>query len=450
MRPPRLLHLLLPVLLVLSAAPALAKRDGFVSERSARKAADQYLRFATEEIATGSILNAIAHMERDRTDPKYTAPPGSVDAPDWSAVWDKLDHLRDTRDFDALYLLVALLGYEDDPYLTAALWDRIRQSLLSFKMWFTDPTPLQPDPADPERDYDDSYYWSENHQILFHVIEYLAGQRFPEECFWIEGLPRSVDCSGEGEMTGAEHLARARGFIERWMEERWEAGFSEWLSNVYYQKDVTPLLTLVGVRRGPGARARAPRSCSTWCCSTSRTTCKRGVFGSTHGRSYMKDKYRGLEDDTWGWRMLLFDDRAGRRRTCRAATPARRCWRARTRYRLPEAIQEAARPRGSSISRTRQSFAVDEGGGIIEDPPYPPGHSFEDTEPQLHLLVGPRRPDDLAGRSRSPCWVATVTTSGTPGRCGPSSRCATSSATRRTSPSPGISPRASGRRPRSS
>ena len=65
---------------------------------------------------------------------------------------------------------------------------RIRASLLEFKMWFTDPTPAQPDPAEPERDWDDSYYWSENHQILFHTIEYLAGQRFPGAVRGVWGL----------------------------------------------------------------------------------------------------------------------------------------------------------------------------------------------------------------------------------------------------------------------
>src|SRR5262245_3655732 len=196
----------LAALLFAFAGASRAGTDpGFVPAAKARKAADRYLAFATEEVEKGSILNALAHMERARVDPRDQPPKGAVSVDDWSAVWDRLDHLRDTRDFDALYLLVALLGYENDPYLAPEHWERIRSSLLSFKMWFTDPTPPQPDPADPERDWDDSYYWSENHQILYHTIEYLMGQRFPDECFRIVGFPPSEDCSGEGEMTGAAH-----------------------------------------------------------------------------------------------------------------------------------------------------------------------------------------------------------------------------------------------------
>lgn len=387
LRSPRLGLSLLLALTVLAVAAPSAARDGFVSERKAGKAAQKYLRFATEEIAAGSVLNAIAHMERDAVDPRYAAPAGAVDVEDWSAVWSKLDRLNDTRDFDALYLLMALLGYENHPYLTPELWERIRQSLLSFKMWYTDPTPPQPDPDDPERDWDDSYYWSENHQILFHVIEYLAGQRFPDECFWIAGLPRSEDCSGAGEMTGAAHRERARGFIARWMAERWEAGFSEWLSNVYYQKDVTPLLALVEFAEDPELATRAAILLDVVLLDIA-THLQRNVFGSTHGRSYMKDKYRGFEDDTWGLALLLFGKPSRKTPYLSRGDPGATLLARAKRYRLPEAIREAASPRRASRSLTNQSHPFDEKGPVTEDPAHPPGHSFDDSEANFTFWWG--------------------------------------------------------------
>jgi hypothetical protein len=379
-----------PLVLVLAsllplAVPAAA-RDGFVSERAARRRALEYLRFATEERAAASVLNAIAHMERDRVDRKYQAPAGAVDVGDWSAVWDKLDHLRDTRDFDALYLLVALLGYEDHPYLTPALWERIRSSLLEFKMWFTDPTPPQPDPAEPERDWDDSYYWSENHQLLYHTIEYLSGQRFPDACFRIAGLPPSGDCSGAGEMTGAAHRARARGFLERWFAERWEAGYAEWLSNVYYQKDATPLLALAEFAEDPELATRASMLLDVLLLDVA-THLHGNVFGSTHGRSYMKDKHRGPTEDTWGLALLLFGRQRGQQYASRGDPGATLFARA-SRYRLPEVVYEAARSRRRHAVRTRQSFPLDERGPIVADPVHPPGHGFEDTEANFTFWWG--------------------------------------------------------------
>jgi hypothetical protein len=378
--------LLLLTAALLAAGPASARPDGFVSDRDARRRALAYLDFATEEAARGSVLNAIAHMERDRIDRRYDPPTPPIDVADWAAPFDKLDHLRDTRDFDALYLLTALLGYEGHPYLTPALWERVRSSLLSFKTWYTDPTPPTPDPAQPERTWDDSYYWSENHQILYHAIEYLLGERFPDECFWIVGFERTNDCSGPGEMTGAAHQARARAFIERWMEERWEAGFTEWLSNVYYQKDLTPLLTLVEFSADAELATRAAILLDTLLIDVA-THLYRGVFGATHGRSYMKDKYRGPEEDTWNLGQLLFEKRGAKGFTSVGDAGATLFARAQ-RYRLPEVIREAATDRGNSLARTRQSFFVDERGPIEKDPAHPEGHAFDDTEPNFTFWWG--------------------------------------------------------------
>ncbi|HVH07109.1 MAG TPA: hypothetical protein VNE71_14020 [Myxococcota bacterium] len=377
--PLRLLPLALLVAITWAPVRTFAG-DGFVSEASSRRAALRYLRFATEEVQPGSVLNAIAHMERARVDRRYSPPPGAVAASDWNAVWDKLDHLRDTRDFDALYLLNALLGYEDDPYLQPEVWERIRSSLLEFKMWFTDPTPEQPDPAEPERDWDDSYYWSENHQLLFHTIEYLTGQRFPDACFGIRGLPRTEDCTGEGEMTGAAHRTRARGFIDRWMQERWEAGYAEWLSNVYYQKDVTPLLTLAEFADDPELATRASILLDALLLDIGSHMYK-NVFGTTHGRSYMKDKYRGPDEDTWHLGLLLF----GKAKTgylSRGDAGATLFARAQ-RYRLPAAIEDAATDLRAGAVRTRQSYAVDELAPLGPAPAHPEGHPFGDDDPAV-------------------------------------------------------------------
>jgi hypothetical protein len=375
------------LLLALGAAPAAASASaGFVPEALVRARARDYLRFATRETARGSVLNAIAHMERDATDPGYRAPRAAVDVADWNAIWSKLDRLEDTRDFDGLYLLNALLGYEGHPYLTPALWERIRVALLSFKMWFTDPTPPQPDPAQPERDWDDSFYWTENHQALYHVIEYLAGQRFPDECFWIVGFERTPDCTGPGELRGAEHVTRARGFLLRWMDERWEAGFSEWLSNVYYQKDATPLLTLVEYAEDPEIATRAAILLDALLLDLA-THLHGNAFAATRGRSYMKDKYRGPEDDTWGLSVLLFGRRGATGFTSVGDPGATLFARAR-RYRLPAAIHEAARARRPHAVRTRQGFPLDPSAPLGPDPEHPPGHSFEDSEANFTFWWG--------------------------------------------------------------
>ncbi|MBR2957328.1 MAG: hypothetical protein IKC20_03670, partial [Clostridia bacterium] len=67
---------------------------------------------------------------------------------------------------------------------------------------------------------DDSMcYWSENHQLLFAVSEYLAGQEWQNEVFTNDGK------------SGEEHRKKALAKINIWMQQRFDYGFSEYLSN---------------------------------------------------------------------------------------------------------------------------------------------------------------------------------------------------------------------------
>ncbi len=97
----------------------------------------------------------------------------------------------------------------------------IKNTFLNFKYFMDEPG-------------DDSMcYWSENHQILFAVSEYLAGQEWPDEIFTNNG------------MTGKEHLQKAKVRIDAWMKQRFDYGFSEYLSNNYLAEDISPMANYI-------------------------------------------------------------------------------------------------------------------------------------------------------------------------------------------------------------
>ena len=97
----------------------------------------------------------------------------------------------------------------------------IKNTFLGFKYFMDEPG-------------DDSMcYWSENHQILFAVSEYLAGQQWAEEIFTNNG------------MTGAEHKEKAKERIDAWMQQRFDYGFSEYLSNNYLAEDIAPMANYI-------------------------------------------------------------------------------------------------------------------------------------------------------------------------------------------------------------
>ena len=97
----------------------------------------------------------------------------------------------------------------------------IKEAFLGFKYFIDEPG-------------DDSMcYWSENHQILFAVSEYLAGQEWPDEIFINDGT------------TGKEHMQKATTRIDAWMQQRFDYGFSEYLSNNYLAEDIAPMANFI-------------------------------------------------------------------------------------------------------------------------------------------------------------------------------------------------------------
>ena len=166
---------------------------------------------------------------------RFTFDAAAVTPEAFAPIFARIDDFVDTTDFDVLYLLNLWYGYGDE--LPPETRDAIEQRLLAFKYWYTEPTPAGL--------VDDQYYWSENHRIIFHVDEYLAGHAFPDATFANDGR------------TGAEHARRSpRRASDDWLDEKVRFGFTEWHSDVYYQKDVTPLLTLVEF--APDSRPREP------------------------------------------------------------------------------------------------------------------------------------------------------------------------------------------------
>jgi hypothetical protein len=361
----RLLLLPLLALSLLLSAPGCppVSGSGFVDEARWQARAREYLEFATQSHGN-SPLNAIAHMERDAVDPGYDAPAGQVGAGAWAGDFSRMATYEDTRDFGGLYFLNVLLGYEGHPYVTPELWEQVRQALFSFKMWYTDATPAVPNPADPARDWDNSFYWTENHQILYHTIQYLMGQRFPGECFTQVGFVPTGSCNGTDasgrsyEKTGLQHMQEARPRILRWLDDRWETGFAEWHSNVYYQKNVTPLLTLIEFADDPEIVERSAIVLDLVLLDLALHT-KDDTFAVTHGRTYMKDKWWGPRNDTWSIAHLLFGQQSALGHFSTGEPGAVLLARAK-KYRMPQAVLEAALSKASFVARERHSVWIDE------------------------------------------------------------------------------------------
>ncbi|HOX31332.1 MAG TPA: hypothetical protein PLB91_03330 [Spirochaetales bacterium] len=177
---------------------------------------------------------------------------------------DYVEARKDCADFVAHAYLRLLLQFPSAPSVSPALYGRAEAVLLGFKYW----------PSEPGTD--SLCTWTENHQILYASLAYVLGSRMPRAAFASPGIE------------GAELAARARPRILRWLSLRFRTGFSEWLSNVYYDEDLTALLTLVDFA-DPEVAGLA-RDVATLLLLDLAQHSFRGVFGSTHGRSYEPQK----------------------------------------------------------------------------------------------------------------------------------------------------------------
>ena len=173
--------------LLVPEPPGPRSSDGFVASSWWRNRQREYLTFAHREFSPGSYTNMINNAEwARRTHTPFDS--ARITVADYAASFQRMDDFVDTADFDLTYMMNLWYGYRD--LLPADVRAAMERQMRSFKYWFTDPQPAGV--------IDQRYYWSENHRLLFHADEYLAGQAFPNDVFGSDGN------------TGAWHKARAR------------------------------------------------------------------------------------------------------------------------------------------------------------------------------------------------------------------------------------------------
>ena len=194
---------------------------------------------------------------------------------------DKMNDRRDCADFGLQGVLRLAYHHKDNPLLSDEMKKRIHASILNFKYW--------PD----EPGIDSICSWSENHFILFATGGYLSGQLYPDTVFTNSGR------------TGREQMERFRPRILRWLELRYKTGFSEWLSNVYYEEDLAALFNLADLCEDKEIAQRAAMVIDLILADIALNSFN-GIFGSTHGRSYEGNKTRPHGDNTHGVTKLAF------------------------------------------------------------------------------------------------------------------------------------------------
>ncbi len=238
---------------------------------------------------------------------------------------DRIDQRLDCADFAIPALIRMLHAHRGTDRLSDAMAARIEHSLIHFKYWLDEPGEIR------------ACFFTENHQILYHSAEYLAGQLFPDAVFPNNG------------MTGREHRAHAEAFLRRWLKWRIRFGFSEWLTQGYYTDDILGLVDLMIYADEEDIRS----DCRMLIDMLALDLAAHGFGGHlpvTHGRVYAGFIIDPDQEDCSRVMRLIFGEGV-REGLCGAAVMLAACG-----YDCPEAIVNAYRScRGVQTIRERMS-----------------------------------------------------------------------------------------------
>ncbi|MDR1464210.1 MAG: hypothetical protein LBJ11_02760 [Oscillospiraceae bacterium] len=198
-----------------------------------------------------------------------------------------IDGRFDCLDFRMQTLLRLQYAYGDTiRSISPATAQLIEDAFLGAKYWMTEPGE------------DSVCFWSENHQLLYAVAEYLAGQYWPDRIFTNDGAD------------GREHMARGRRRIGYWMKQRFTYGYSEFNSTNYYLYNVGPASNFIEFAAPEDAPlATRMKMCLDLLLYDVATGMQDFTFTAPTGRAYVYnmtgssgDRVRLLTDVLWGLR----------------------------------------------------------------------------------------------------------------------------------------------------
>ncbi|RCW55391.1 hypothetical protein [Halanaerobium sp. ST460_2HS_T2] len=174
-----------------------------------------------------------------------------------------IEKRKDCSDFYLVPILWLWIKYRDDVF-EADFWNYTEKVIRDFRYWID------------EKGSDVMWYFSENHALLFHVSELLAGQIFPEKEFTNAGIK------------GKNHYEKAKKRLKDWFERFFAEGFSEWNSTAYFPIDLIGFFALYELAADENLKKLAKKAIDMTFKLIAYNS-HHGLMACSHGRSYEKE-----------------------------------------------------------------------------------------------------------------------------------------------------------------
>ncbi|MBN1641287.1 MAG: hypothetical protein JXA09_08625 [Anaerolineae bacterium] len=237
---------------------------------------------------------------------------------------------KDCADFVIQGILRLMYWEREERRLSLEVNALMKDTVLGFKYWVDEPGDTV------------MYMGSENHRLLFHVAEWMAGQLFPTEEFT------------NSRQRGLYHATKGRMYITEWLRQRGRFGFDEWHSNSYYPVSIAPIVNVYDFAIYEDDKLRQMAGAVLdYAFYNLAADAFEGVFGTTHGRSYgiyvKYPDYEGTSATCW----LLYGTGSLTQGTSGMAPVTI----ATSRYRLPKILSDIATDREAVVeAKVRQGL----------------------------------------------------------------------------------------------
>lgn len=181
-------------------------------------------------------------------------------------ILEELEGVRKRKDCCDFHFVIILYIYHTfHEILSEGLKREIEDAMLNFRYWIDEPGD------------DVMWFFSENHALLFHVCQYLAGKYLPDQLF------------ANSNRLGKEVEKRGFELLEEWFDDFFNEFITEWNSNAYIPVDVIGIGTLYNLTEpGSDLHNKAKKALDMIFYALSINEHK-GAIMTSFGRSYEKE-----------------------------------------------------------------------------------------------------------------------------------------------------------------
>ncbi len=179
---------------------------------------------------------------------------------------DFINKRSDCSDFYLSYFPFMIRHFSKSGLISNETLEAMEECLLNFRYWHDEPGD------------DAMWFYSENHALMFHVCQLIAGEMYPDKIFT------------NSNMTGLEMQQKAIGLLRPWFETFFKTGFTEWNSPPYLPIDSLGFASLYAQTQNKEMKEYASRALD-YVFRLLSITSFEGVFSTTSGRTYLKELF---------------------------------------------------------------------------------------------------------------------------------------------------------------